>query len=249
MKRFHNLFDFHGKRALVTGAANGIGAATARVFASLGAHVVLADRDEPALRTLASDLGASCEARLFDQSELPSIEALAEAAGVVDVLVNNAGIALRGPLVDLDWTDLRQVVDVNLVGPIALTRLIGTGMVSRGSGAVINISSQMAFIGARHRSVYASTKMAIAQFTRTAALEWGAHGVRVNCVAPGRTLTAINRDILADPADYEEGLRHIPLKRYGQPEDIANVIVFLASDAASYVTGQTLIADGGWVLE
>lgn len=122
-------------------------------------------------------------------------------------------------------------------------------MVRRGSGNVINISSQMAFTGARNRSVYAATKLAITQFTKTAALEWGPLGVRVNGIAPGRTVTAINREVFADPIEYQAGLQHIPLQRYGQPDDIANAAVFLASQASGYITGQTLVVDGGWILQ
>lgn len=249
MTPFNSHFDFSGRRALVTGAANGIGESIARAFAALGAQVVLADRDEASLQRVATDLGGACEARLFDQALIASIEALAEEAGDVDILVNNAGIVVRGPLLELDWARLHQVVDINLVGPIALTRLVGATMVRRRSGNIINISSQMAFTGARERSAYASTKIAIAQFTRTAALEWGPLGVRVNCIAPGRTITAINQEVFADPANFEAGLQRIPLRRYGLPEDIANAAVFLASPASSYITGQTVIVDGGWVLE
>jgi NAD(P)-dependent dehydrogenase (short-subunit alcohol dehydrogenase family) len=247
MSRFEDLLDLSGKRALVTGAAGGIGEAIARAMRGQGARLVLADRAEEPLKNVAADL--SCEAHVFDQAEVPSVEALAAAVGDIDILVNNAGIAVRGPLAELDWRDLRRVVDINLVGPIALTRVIGPGMIRRGGGTIINISSQMAFTGARHRCAYAATKMAISQFTKTAALEWGPHGIRVNCIAPGRTVTAINREVLADPAEYEAGLRHIPLSRYGQPEDIANAAVFLASAAADYITGHTLIVDGGWVLQ
>ena len=249
MTAFQRLFDFSGRRALVTGAANGIGEAIARAYVAQGAQVVLADRDAAALAGVAADLGSGCVAQVFDQADIASIEALAAMAGEIDILVNNAGIALRGPLLDLQWDRLREVVDVNLVGPIALTRLVGAGMVRRGSGNVINISSQMAFTGARNRSVYASTKLAIAQFTKTAALEWGPLGVRVNGIAPGRTVTAINREVFADPVEYQAGLQHIPLQRYGQPDDIANAAVFLASQASGYITGQTLVVDGGWVLQ
>jgi NAD(P)-dependent dehydrogenase (short-subunit alcohol dehydrogenase family) len=249
LKPFERLFDFSGKRALVTGAASGIGEAMARAFAGQGAHVVLADRDALALQKVAADLGPSAQAHTFDQADLASIEALAAAAGDVDILVNNAGIVKRGPLLDLDWTDLRQLVDVNLVGPIALTRLVGAGMVRQRSGTIINIGSQMAFNGARHRSVYSSTKVAISQFTKTAALEWGPHGIRVNCIAPGRTITALNAALLSDPAEYQSGLQRIPLQRYGEPGDIANVALFLASEAAAYITGHTVVVDGGWILE
>ena len=249
MTAFQHFFDFSGRRALVTGAANGIGAAIARAYVAQGAQVVLADRDATALAGVAADLGSVCVAQVFDQADIASIEALAAMAGDIDILVNNAGIALRGPLLDLQWDRLREVVNVNLVGPIALTRLVGAGMVRRGSGNVINISSQMAFTGARNRSVYASTKLAITQFTKTAALEWGPLGVRVNGIAPGRTVTAINREVFADPIEYQAGLQHIPLQRYGQPDDIANAAVFLASQASGYITGQTLVVDGGWILQ
>ena len=249
MNSFERLFDFSGKRALVTGAASGIGEAIARAFVAQGAQVVLADQNAQGLQKVASDLAPSAESHTFDQADLSSIEALAAAAGDVDILVNNAGIAVRGPLADLNWTDLRRLVDVNLVGPIALTRLIGETMVRRRSGTIINISSQMAFNGARHRSVYSSTKAAIVQFTKTAALEWGPWGIRVNCIAPGRTITPINTELLADPVEYETGLQRIPLQRYGQPDDIANAALFLASEAAAYITGHTVVVDGGWILE
>ena len=249
MSRFEGLFDFNGKRALVTGAASGIGEAMARAFVAQGAHVVLADQNAEALRKVAADLAPSSQSHTFDQADLSSIEALAAAAGDVDILINNAGIALREPLVDLNWTDLRRLIDVNLVGPVALTRLIGETMVRRRSGTIINISSQMAFNGARHRSVYSSTKAAISQFTKSAALEWGPYGIRVNCIAPGRTITPINAWMLNDPAEYKTGLQRIPLQRYGEADDIANVALFLASEAAGYITGHTIVADGGWILE
>ncbi|MFL9921551.1 SDR family NAD(P)-dependent oxidoreductase [Paraburkholderia fungorum] len=249
MDDFKKLFDFSGKRALVTGAASGIGRAIARALTAQGANVVLADRDADALRTVTSAFPSSSESYVYDQGDLLSIESLAAAAGDVEILVNNAGVVLRGPLLELEWADLRRVVDVNLVGPIALTRLVGQGMVRRRIGTIINIGSQMAFNGARHRAVYSSTKAAISQFTKSAALEWGAFGVRVNCIAPGRTLTPLNDNVLTDPIDYETGLQRIPLQRYGQPDDIANVALFLASGAAAYVTGHTIVADGGWILE
>ena len=118
----------------------------------------------------------------------------------------------------------------------------------RKRGVVVHTSSQLVFNGAEFRAVYAATKAGISQFVKTAALEWGPHGVRVNAVAPGRTLTPINRHLLDTPEQYAEAVKRIPLGRFGQPEDIANAMVFLASDASAYVTGHTLVVDGGWVL-
>jgi NAD(P)-dependent dehydrogenase (short-subunit alcohol dehydrogenase family) len=239
-------FDFRGRRVCITGAASGIGAGMARAFAGAGASLVLADIDGPNLNAIARELAAT--AATFDQGDIASVERLVQAAGRIDVLLNNAGILLYEPFLDLTWPDLRRVVDVDLVGAIALTRLVGEQMVQRGRGVIIHTSSQLVFNGAEFRAVYAATKAAISQLVKTAALEWGRAGVRVNAIAPGRTLTKSNRHLLSDPAEHAKHLERIPLGRYGQPEDIANVAVFLASDAASYITGQTIVVDGGWVL-
>ena len=241
-------FDFTGRRVCVTGAASGIGAGMARAFAGVGATVVVADVDREGLAAMARELGGRAEAHHFDQGDIASIERLVQAAGVLDVLLNNAGILLYEPFLDLTWADLRRIVDVDLVGPIALTRLVGEQMVKRKAGVIIHTSSQLVFNGAEFRAVYSAAKAAISQLVKTAALEWGRSGVRVNAIAPWRTLTKSNRHLLSDPAEYARHLERIPLGRYGQPEDIANVAVFLASDAASYITGQTIVVDGGWVL-
>ncbi len=245
---FCGQFDFSGRVACVTGAASGIGRATATLFADLGATVYVADRDVAALAAFAAERPSALLPVPFDQAEIRSIEALAAAVADADILINNAGVLVYEPLLDLKWEDLDRVVSINLSGAIALTRLVGERMVARGRGAIIHTGSQVAFNGAEFRAVYAATKAGISQFVKTAALEWGKHGVRVNCVAPGRTLTAINRHLLQKPEEYAEALKRIPLGRFGQPADIANAFAFLASDAASYVTGHTLVVDGGWIL-
>ncbi len=245
---FVDLFDFSGKLACVTGAASGIGRATATLFADLGAIVYVADRNVEALEAFARERPDSLRPVVFEQGDLQSIGKLAAAVGEVDILVNNAGVLLYEPLLDLQWADLERVVTTNLSGAIALTRLVGAGMVDRKRGTIVHTSSQLIRNGAEFRAVYAATKAGIAQFVKTAALEWGRHGVRVNCVAPGRTLTAINRHLLEKPDEYAKALERIPLGRFGQPEDIAHAFAFLASDASAYVTGHTLIVDGGWIL-
>ena len=245
---FGDLFDFSGKVACVTGAASGIGRATAALFADLGAVVYVADRNVDALEAFARERPATLRPVAFDQSDLPSIEKLAAAVGEIDVLINNAGVLLYEPLLDLQWADLDRVVATNLSGAIALTRLVGAGMVERKRGVIVHTGSQLVFNGAEFRAVYAATKAGISQFVKTAALEWGKHGVRVNCVAPGRTLTPINRHLLEKPDEYAKALERIPLGRFGQPEDIAHAFAFMASDASAYVTGHTLVVDGGWIL-
>ena len=245
---FCKLFDFSGKVACVTGAASGIGRATASLLADLGAVVYAADRDADALESFARERPDAVRPVRFDQAEIASVEQLAAAVGEVDVLINNAGVLVYEPLLDLQWDDLERVVSINLSGAIALTRLVGGGMVKRGRGAIVHTGSQVTFNGAEFRAVYAATKAGISQFVKTAALEWGRHGVRVNCVAPGRTLTAMNRHLLQEPEAYAEALKRIPLGRFGQPVDIANAFVFMASEASAYVTGHTLVVDGGWIL-
>ena len=241
-------FDLSGKTACVTGAASGIGRATALLLADLGATVHAADRDQGGLDTLAATRPTAFKPIVYDQASRESVEHLASAVGAVDILVNNAGILLYEPLIDLKWDDLERVVATDLVGAIGLTRLVGAAMIGRRKGTIVHTGSQLTFNGAEFRSVYAAAKAGITQFVKTAALEWGPHGIRVNCVAPGRTLTAINRHLLSEPEQYAEAIKRIPLGRFGQPEDIARAIAFLASDASSYVTGQTLVVDGGWVL-
>ncbi len=244
----HSCFDFSGKTACITGAASGIGRAAATLFAELGAVVLAADRNADGLAELAKETSHDIRPCEFDQADRASVEQFALAAAEADILINNAGVLLYEPLLDLKWDDLEHVVAVDLVGAIGLTRLIGAEMVRRGRGAIVHTGSQLTFNGAELRSVYAAAKAGISQFVKTAALEWGPRGVRVNCVAPGRTLTPINRHLLSEPADYAEAVKRIPLGRFGQPGDIAKAMAFLASDAASYITGHTLVVDGGWIL-
>lgn len=245
---FERLFDFSGKTVCVTGAASGIGRATAARFIELGAVVYAADCNAESLEAFGRESPSSLHTVLFDQARTESIESLAVAIGEIDVLINNAGILLYEPLLDLKWSDLDRVVSINLSGAMVLTRLMGARMVARKRGVIVHTGSQVTFNGAEFRAVYAATKAAISQFVKTAALEWGRYGVRVNCVAPGRTLTAMNRHLLEKPEEYAEALKRIPLGRFGSPEDIANAFVFMSSDASAYVTGQTLVVDGGWIL-
>lgn len=239
--------DFGGRRVLVTGGANGLGAAMAQGFAKSGAHVLIADIEEANASRLAGEIG-NAEALGYDQSDPHSVRRLAERAGAVDVLVNNAGILLAKPLLDCAWEDIRRLVDIDFLGVVLLTQLIGRGMVERRRGVVINISSQMAFCGGEGRAVYAAAKAAVAQLTRGAAVEWGSYGVRVVGIAPGRSATRMTERARAEGAHGRAGIDRVPLGRWGTPDEIAKLAVFLASDAASYITGETVIADGGYVL-
>ncbi|GAC1340508.1 MAG: glucose 1-dehydrogenase [Acetobacteraceae bacterium] len=238
--------DFSGRRVLVTGAAHGIGAATAREFAAQGAALVLADVEAAALDAVADPLGA--ERHVFDQGDAGSIRALSAAVGEVDVLVNNAGVLLAGPMLDAAEGHVRRLLDVDLLGVLFLMQEFGRGMTRRGDGVVLNISSQTAFCGGENRGIYAAAKAAVAQLTRAAAVEWGPSGVRVLALAPGRSLTRMTQATASAGYTGDRGLARVPLGRWGTAEEMARLAVLLCSRAAAYVTGETLIADGGYVV-
>ena len=239
--------DFSGRRVLVTGAAYGFGAAMARLFDQHGADLLLADVEADALRECAASLKRATPI-VYDQADEASIQRLATAAGAVDVLVNNAGVLLSKPILDTTAEEIRRLIGVDLMGVLLLTPLIARGMVERRRGVVVNIGSQTAFTGAIGRGIYAAAKAAISQYTRSAAVEWGPAGVRVVCVAPGRARTRMTEAGIRAGTLAGRGLSRVPLGRWGEPEEIAKLAVFLASDAASYITGETIVADGGYVL-
>ena len=239
--------DFSGRRVLVTGAAGGLGSRMARTFHAHGATMVLADRDRERLEPLAAELGGA-ERHAFDQAEPASVEALARAAGPVDVLLNNAGILHVGPFLEMAPDAIERLIATNLTGPILLARALARGMVERGSGVIVNTASQIAFTGGPERAIYGTAKAGLVQFTRAAAAELAPHGVRVAALAPGRTLTPLTEAALADPDYLAESLARIPAGRLGDADEMARLALFLASPLADYVVGETLIADGGYIL-
>jgi NAD(P)-dependent dehydrogenase (short-subunit alcohol dehydrogenase family) len=238
--------DFTGRRILVTGAANGFGAAMADLFHAAGAKLVLADIEEGPLTEVAARCGA--EAHVFDQADPVSVERLAKAAGPVDTLVNNAGVLVAKPLLETSLEEIRRTIDVDFVGALRLMQLVGAGMVERRRGVILSIGSQTAFSGGENRAVYAAAKAAVSQITKSAAVEWGPYGVRVVCLAPGRALTRMSRSTVKEGQSGDRGLARVPLGRWGTAEEIAKLAMFLVSDAAAYITGETVIADGGYVL-
>ncbi len=239
--------DFSAKRVLVTGAASGIGAAMARTFHAHGASMLLTDRDESGLAEIAGDLPGS-RSIIFDQADPASIQALAEVAGPVDVLLNNAGVLWSGPFAEMPMAELDRVSTINFMGPMRVAHAVGLGMLRRGTGVIVNTSSQLAFHGSAERAVYAATKAGIAQFTKSIAAEWAPRGVRVVAIAPGRTLTNLNRYLLDDDAKRAEALRGIPAGRLAEASEMARLALLLASDVLGYVVGETVISDGGYVL-
>ncbi|WP_395152659.1 glucose 1-dehydrogenase [Ilumatobacter sp.] len=247
---------FDGKTVIVTGGGGGIGGALCRGFAAEGASVAVLDRDEDAARVVADALsagGAEALAVTCDITERASVDAAVErttaAFGPVDVLVNNAGWDLFVPFLETVPEDWSRLIDINLIGPLNMHHAVLPGMVERGSGRVVNISSDAARVGSSGEAVYAACKAGIIAFSKTLAREHSRHGVTFNVVCPGPTDTALLASVTeaaANPEKLREAFRRaIPIGRLGEPDDLAGAVLFFASDAAAFVTGQVVSVSGG----
>jgi NAD(P)-dependent dehydrogenase (short-subunit alcohol dehydrogenase family) len=229
---------------IVTGAGRGIGEAIARRFAADGARVGVLDVDADGAVRVADEIGGV--ALVAATTDTAAVDAALDTFGAADVLVNNAGIVRFGPLLDLDEAAWRAVVDVNLTGTFIITRAVARRLVAAGRpGAIVNITSMNGVAPGPNAGAYGSTKAAVALLTAQMALEWGPLGIRVNAVAPGLIDAGMSEPIYADPGIRAARESKVPLGRLGRADDIADVVAFLASDSARYVTGQTLLVDGG----
>ena len=242
-------FSLEGRRALVTGASRGIGAGIAAALDQAGARVALTARDRGALDEVASGLGHDPVVIPADLADPDGPAAAAgdalDALGAVDILVNNAAAAARLPTVDLDAALIDQLHAVNVRAPLLLIAALLPAMLELGAGSIINLSSVSGIVGTPRRAAYAATKGAVDAFTRSLAMELGPSGIRVNSVAPGVVDTDLWARNKAIPGVVEQIEAQTPLRRWSTPDDIAGVVVFLASDAARFVTGETICADGG----
>jgi meso-butanediol dehydrogenase / (S,S)-butanediol dehydrogenase / diacetyl reductase len=243
-----------GKVAIVTGAGSGIGRETARLFAAEGATVVVADRDGGAAERVAAEIGGKARAATVDVAQEAAVRALIEAAaaqhGRLDILVNNAGYGFAGTVVDTSEQDWDALMAVNVKGVFFGCKYAVPIMERQGGGVIVNTASAAAYIGITDRAAYVASKGAVAALTRAMALDHVAANIRVNCVAPGTIESPYFTEILAkspNAAELRRGLQaRQPMERLGQPVEIARAILFLASDDASFCTGTTLFADGGW---
>jgi NAD(P)-dependent dehydrogenase (short-subunit alcohol dehydrogenase family) len=248
-------FRLDGKVALVTGGARGLGKTMATALAQAGADIALSGRSQDACRQAAAEIAGATGRRVgaysADVTKIADVEQLAKEIdgefGRVDILVNNAGINIRGPIEQLTEADWDAVVDTNLKGPFLCARAFGPRMVRRGWGRVVNLGSVLGVIGLPGRAPYASSKAGIINLTRVLALEWAGTGVTANALCPGAFGTEMNRSLLEDPVKYKEFVAQIPMGRWGEVEELTGAVVFLASDASSYVTGTSIFVDGGWI--
>ncbi|MGH2590361.1 MAG: SDR family NAD(P)-dependent oxidoreductase [Actinomycetota bacterium] len=247
-------FDLEGRTALVTGAARGLGRAISLALANAGADVALGLRDPDAGSDVAEQISAmgrrvmplAMDVRSLDQVRA-GVEQVVEGLGRLDILVNNAGVAPTNPAEDVDEADYDLTFEVNVKGTFFASQAAGRAMIRQGYGRIVNVSSQAGFVALPTESVYCMTKAAIAHLAKCLAVEWGGHGITVNAVAPTFIRTPGTRDALADPAFEAEVVERIAgLHRVGEPMDVAGAVVFLASPAASLITGTTLLVDGGW---
>lgn len=246
------LFDLSGQTAIVTGTSRGLGQYFARALAQAGADLVLTSRKRESLSAFEQEIKAlgrravSLELDVQSQQSIDQMAADAEAAfGQVHILVNNAGCNIRKPALDVTWQDWNQILDTNLRGTFFVAQAVARGMVGKGYGRIINIGSVTSVFGYAGLAPYGASRGGVRQMTMSLADDWGKHGITVNCLAPGWFRTEQNKVLYEDKEWVEYLVERIPMKRPGEPHDLDGAVVFLASEASRYITGQTLLVDGG----
>jgi len=248
----HPLFDLTGRVALVTGTSRGLGQYFARALARAGANLVLTSRDRNALVEFEQEiiaLGRRCVSVALDVCNECSIRSAVKEAeavfGSIDILVNNAGMNIRKPAIDVTWDDWNRILDTNLRGTFFVAQSVAGGMIERGYGRIINVGSVTSVAGYAGLGPYGASRGGVRQLTMSLADDWGPHGITVNCLAPGWFKTAQNKIMYENKEWVEYLCDRIPVKRPGRPDDLDGPVVFLASEESRYVTGQTLLVDGG----
>jgi NAD(P)-dependent dehydrogenase (short-subunit alcohol dehydrogenase family) len=247
------MFDLTDKKALVTGAASGIGRATAQALAKSGAAVWIADVNEEQGEAVAEAIrqdGRQASFVKLDVSSASDCETVHAEVGALDILVNNAGIGKVGTLLETSEEDLDAMYQVNVKGVFQVSKAFLPDMIKRGSGSIINMASIGGVVGVKDRLAYCMSKFAVVGMTKTMALDHSASGVRINAICPGRVETEFVQGILAQYDDPEKAYKEMSstqlLERMARPEEIAAAVVYLASDESSFVTGSTFMIDGGW---
>jgi len=246
--------ELHGRNAVVIGGTSGIGRAIAHGLADAGANVVCTSRRQDQVNAAAVEIESKGRKTLrvtSDVSDKSSLESLlaecGEKLGKVDILVNSAGRTKREPTLDLDEETWDAILETNLTGTLRACQVFGKHMIDNGYGRIINIASLSSFVSLFEVAAYSASKAAVASLTKSLSIEWAKHGVNVNAIAPGVFRTALNQQLLDESPRGQEFLTRTPMGRFGKVEELAGAAVFLASDAASYVTGEVLVVDGGFL--
>lgn len=245
-------FDLSGRVALVTGSSRGLGFALARALGHAGAEVIVNSRDEQALVAAADALrqeGITVHCRAFDVCDPPSVvdavDSFERDIGPIDVLVNNAGLQKRGALLDFDVDDFRRLIEVNLVAAFTVGKAVARHMVKRGRGKIVNVCSVMSEVARPTVAPYTATKGGLKMLTRGMCADFGPLGIQVNALAPGYFATELTAELVADQEFSDWVARRTPAGRWGQVDELGGAVVFLASEASSYVNGHILYVDGG----
>lgn len=250
-----NLFNIGGQVAMVTGASKGLGKAMALGLAQAGANIALCARNEQDLDQARSELevhGITARAYRMDVLDRASIHAAVDAVlhdfGRIDILVNNAGVNIRRPITEMTEAQWDLILDTNLKGYFLVAQAVAPAMIRQRKGKVINISSVMGTVAFHHLGAYAASKGGIKQLTKVMAIEWAGHGINVNAIGPTYFETPMVAALRNDPERYRFIQERTPMGRWGQPEELVGTLIFLASKASDFITGQTIHVDGGWTI-
>ena len=246
--------ELDGRTAVVVGGTSGIGRAIAHGLAQAGADVICTSRRSEQVETTAAEIEQfgrrtiRCTSDVADRNSLTNLlEETAAAFGKVDILVNSAGITKRTPTLDVADEEWNSIFETNLSGTLRTCQVFGKHMIGNGYGRIINIASLSTFVSLFEVAAYAASKAAVASLTKSLAIEWAKQGVNVNAIAPGVFRTALNEKLLDETPRGQEFLLRTPMGRFGKVEELAGAAVFLASEAASFVTGEVLVVDGGFL--
>jgi gluconate 5-dehydrogenase/2-deoxy-D-gluconate 3-dehydrogenase len=250
-------FKLDGKVALITGGCQGLGLEFSRALANAGASVVVTSREERKAHAAAEEirretgkdtLGLAADVTDFSQIQAV-VEKVVDTYGRLDILINNAGVNVRKPILDYDEQSWDLVQTTNLKAPFLCAKAVVPQMIKQKFGRIINIASMLGTVALPERSAYCSSKGGLIQLTKVMALEWAEHNITANAVCPGPFATDINQAVINNPVANQFFLDHLPIKRWGKPEELTGLMVYLASDLSSFMTGSAIVIDGGWTSE